>query len=236
MSFQHLCFISYRNGDRDDREGTDPRRRDIQDTLNAFANDLRNELKRELLTHVNPRKCLIFLDQDSECLTEGDHLLNTFGQAICKSVCMIVIFTRHYLDQKHLTCAAELEGMIRRLNDRCQKAGLPANQYNTWIATAVFREEERVPAILKEHLWYDFTGYANSSQPLRDNPTYQGYIKNLAKKIADFYEALDDSDSNADFCADCDTFALLNPETDRDALLSFVKKHKIPVQTVPPRS
>jgi TIR domain len=235
MSFQHACFISYRNGDREDK-GKDPRRQDIEDTINAFARDLRDELQRELLTQVNPRKCLVFLDQDSDCLKPGDHLMSTLGQAVCKSVCMIVIFTRHYLDHKHLVCAAELEGMLRRLNHRCETLGLPAEQSNTWIATAVFRESERVPHILKEHLYYDFTGYVNSSQPLRDNPTYRKYIKNLAKKIADFWESLDEHESAVDFCADCGTFALLDTGTHRDELVNFVKTHKIPLPIVPPRT
>jgi hypothetical protein len=235
MSFKHACFISYRNGDRNDKN-LDTRSQDIQDTLNAFAKDLRDELKRELLTHTNNRKCLIFLDQDKpDCWKEGDPLMQTFSNAVCKSVCMIVVFTRHYLDKDHLTCAAELEGMLRRLDARCEKIGIKTENSTNWIATAVFREPDRVPDILKKNLFFDFTGYENSSTPLRDNKEYQKNIKTLAKSIADFWEELDQNHSTIDFCDDCATFALLDPQTEAQKLLDFVKTHKIPVKSSFPR-
>jgi len=226
MNFKHACFISYRNGDRKDKD-MDPRRQDIRDTINAFAQDLRDELKRELLTYMSHREALVFLDQDKDCLKEGDPLMPTISKAVCKSVCMIVIFTRHYLDEEFLTCAAELEGMLRRLEHRCQKIGVSPEISTDWIATAIFREPDRVPAILKKNLYYDFTGYENSSTPLRDNPNYCNHIKTLAKEVADFWEKMAAHDPPINFCDDCDTFALLDPSENEDELRDFVKKHRI---------
>jgi TIR domain len=236
MSFKHACFISYRNGDRDDFN-LDSRRGDIQDTVNAFAKDLRDELKRELITRTNPKKCLIFLDQDKpDCWKEGDPLMQTFSNAVCKSVCMIVVFTPNYLDKDHLTCAAELEGMLRRLDARCEKISIKTENSTNWIATVVLREPERVPEILKKNLYFDFTGYDNSSTILRDNEKYRKNIQTLAKSIADFWEVLDENYSNLNFCDDCATFALLDPQTEAQKLLDFVKTHKVPVKSSISRS
>jgi hypothetical protein len=234
MSFEHACFISYRNGDRKDA-GQDLRRQDISDTLNAFARDLRDELKRELLTHTNPKKCLIFLDQDAECLPPNAQLMPTFSQAVCKSVCMVVIFTRHYLDKDHLTCATELEGMLRRLKNRCSEMKIHEENATKWIATAVFREPDRVPAILTNNVFGDFSDYQNSSTPLRDNENYRKYIKGLAKNIADLWEDIKDNHGQTDFFKGCDTFALLDLDKQKPAIHAFVDEHRVKIKSQMPR-
>lgn len=235
MNAKHACFISYRNGDRNDK-GMDARRKDIQDTLNAFACDLRDELKRELVNHLNLQDCMIFFDQDENCLSKGDPLMSTFSSGVCNSVCMIVVFTRHYLDKEKLTCAAELEGMMRRLEQRCEKMGLNANIASNWIFTAVFREPERVPDILNKNLRFDFTAYENSSLPLRDNPEFRKQIKVMAKKIADFWEELyDQVVSNTDNLASAG-FQLLDPTKHRTELQSFVAQHRKPFDQQAARS
>jgi hypothetical protein len=227
MNFKHACFISYRNGDRNDK-GLDPRRQDIKDTLNAFARDLRDELKRELITQQGYSECLVFLDQDPDCFSGGDPLLSTLSTRICNSVCMIVVFTRHYLDKDKLTCAAELEGMLRRLDQRCYHFdGENVKNASNWIFTAVFREPDRVPDILKKNITFDFTAYDNSSTPLRDNPKFCEQIRVMAKKIADYWEELDYLD-DPDLNLDHRNFSLLDPEADRVELLAFVKQHRKP--------
>jgi len=226
MSFKHACFISYRNGDRNDT-GLDARRQDIADTMNAFARDLRDELKRALITSINLLPCLVFLDQDVECLSKGDPLMATLSASICESVCMVVVFTGHYLDEEKLICAAELEGMLRRLKERCQKLEVSENRASEWVFTAVFREPEQVPQILNENLRFDFTAYDSSSKPLRDHPGYLDNIRGLALKIKDAWNEMKHHDA-LNFTDDCPNFNILDPDQNEQDLLQFVKTNKKP--------
>lgn len=226
MNFKHACFISYRNGDREDN-GLNARRNDIRDTINAFALDLRDELKFALNTRISPDDCLVFLDQDTKCIKEGDPLMKKLAAGVCQSVCMVVVFTGHYLDKEKLICAAELEGMIRRLKSRCAHLGIdPSNAVDN-IFTAVFREAYRVPDILNENLRFDFTGYADSSVPLRDNPEFKERIRIMAEQIADFWEEIRENEDDS-LNIDCKGFKLLDPKKNQNELLDFVNKHRKP--------
>lgn len=136
---------------------------------------------------------------------------------------MIVIFTRHYLNEDKLICAAELEGMLRRLDARYKIIDPPDK---THIITVVLRSPEKVPDLLTDALWYDFSGYENSSTPIRSNPEYVKYIRRIAQDIADWWDEI--QAEKTDFSADHSTFALLDPdqEPDKAELVAFIKKHK----------
>ncbi len=227
MQFEHACFISYRNGDRSDR-GRDARRQDIEDTINAFARDLKNELHRELQrAGVNYDKSIVFLDQDLE---EGTTLLSTFASAVCKSVCMVVVFTPHYLNKDKLYCASELEGMFRRLQERCVKLGFDETHKHEWVFTVVLNEPDRVPDILLDNIRFDFTTYSHSSIPLRDHEGLHSKVQTLARKIAYHWECLDQE--NTLLTEDCENFALRNPDDDQDKILlqEYVSNHVKPIK------
>ena len=83
--FQHSCFISYRHGDPNDEF----------DALNNFAQQVRDALASELKAQLN--KPVFF---DIERLKGGYFLNATIGESLCKSVCMIVIFVRDYLNEE----------------------------------------------------------------------------------------------------------------------------------------
>ncbi len=209
--FKHGCFISYRNGNKDDK----------LDLLNSFAEQICDALETELRTQLDNKP--VFLDKRS---LQGGYILNpTIAGSICRSVCMVVIFTRNYLSEDKLFCASELYAMLECEKARHETIGI-ANPDKSFIITIVLRNPDHVPKILEKRLFYDFSPFTLAEEQIRLNPNYAATIAKIASYIADCFEEMEGHERK--ICQGCEQFSM--PDVDevdgKKIILDFIGKHK----------
>ncbi len=190
--FQHACFISYRNKDK---------------LLNEFAQQIFEALKSELDTYFE-EDTPIFFDKEE---LQGGHILHAkINGAICRSVCMIVIFTSNYLSKKKWFCALELYGMLQCEAARMEVMKIKKPEYSL-IIPIVLRSPEYLPNILTKRLYYDFSKFTLMEADIIANENYVNKIKEIAAYIHESYQEMKDFEN--DICTACEQFALPDTET-----------------------
>src|SRR5262245_8245574 len=90
-SFQYGCYVSYR---RD------------QAITRRFVKDLAQGLSYELAPLLDPA---VFVDESE--LVAGARFEKKIADAMCRSVCMIFVFTPTYFSESHPLCAREFRAM-----------------------------------------------------------------------------------------------------------------------------
>jgi hypothetical protein len=108
MPFKHACFISYRR-----HEQSELSERFIADLCSAVRNELAVLLDEDLYI-------------DRERLRGGAFFNPALADALCKSVCMIVVYTPTYFSREHLYCAREYLAMEKL--EKTRLAGSPINR------------------------------------------------------------------------------------------------------------
>jgi len=209
MAFEYCCFISYPHGQ--------------QDVLVPFVQDLVDGLKTEI--HAQSRK-KIWIDYDF--LEGGDRLDATVGRDLCKSACMILIYTPLYFDREHTYCARELQGM-QKLEER--RLALLNDPGEGLIIPIVLRGEKRFPeALKKKRIFYRFTDieFNNPEDIIRHK--YSAQIKEIAEYIIDRCETLDEVADK--LLSDCHGFNLPTEE-DAKMFVETVLQRKIADVAVP---
>lgn len=206
--FQHSCFISYRNGSRND-------------LLDTFATQIHEALHSELESQLD--EMTVFLDR--EVLEGGQVLHIKVGGALCRSICMVIIFTRNYLSEKKLFCAAELYAMLQCEESRFEKIKQD-NFENGLIITIALRNSDKIPDILRERLFYDFSKYTLSEAPIKANPNYNSQIQKIANYIAERYDEM--KKNEAELCEPCKDFTLpdIFSKLGKSLMADFVNKHR----------
>jgi len=126
MAFEYCCFISYPHGQ--------------ENVLVPIVDDFVQGLKKEL--GAQDRRPLWF----DQVLTGGRQVDEAIDAGLCKSACMIMLYTPLYFDTEHTYCAQELKAMqdleeerLKFLNDK--SAGL--------IIPVILRGEKRFPEATK---------------------------------------------------------------------------------------
>jgi hypothetical protein len=192
MPFQYACFISYRRGTEDMAKEM------IEDLHNALAGEI------ELAFGTN----VVFRDETR--LHGGDFLNDSLAQALCHSVCMILVFTRSYFDKNRTYCAREYTAMKKLEQERLKL--LPSDQRSHGlIIPIVFRGLKYLPPELKEHRFcLNFDRYLGSDGPMRRHPYYASQIKKVVEYIDDLYTAF--NKLAVDPCESCDHFTFPTEE------------------------
>ncbi len=211
-AFQHACFLSYRNGDRNDP----------LDLLNNFAEQIYEALSSELRTQLDLDEP-IFWDVQS---LQGGYILNPhIASAICQSTCMIIIFTRNYLSEKNLFCAAEFYGMLECEANRFQKMNL-VNPNKGMIISIALRNPNLVPDILRKRLFYDFSKFTLADIQIRQNPNYVSKIQEIAQFIAQWHDEMQPLEN--DLCSNCPAYRLPDIDTNegRQIIMDFIRQHR----------
>jgi hypothetical protein len=135
MPIKHACFISYRHGQRKLAE------RIINDLSDALASELEAWLEQDVYV-------------DRERLKGGEFYNEALAQALCESVCMILIFTPTYFSIDHTFCAREYKAMERLEEQRFQALGGRVDKRRGLIIPIVFRGEDYLPKEIKERRLY----------------------------------------------------------------------------------
>jgi hypothetical protein len=185
MAYEYCCFISYPHGQ--------------DDVLVPFVKELVKGLELEIYSQTRKRVWI-----DYEYLKGGSRLDQEIGPDICKSACMILIYTPLYFDTEHVYCARELKAM-QDLEEK--RLLLLKDKGKGLIIPVVLRGEKRFPTSLSDQrLFYKFTDieFNDPSDKIREK--YAKEIKEIAEYIVDRCIYLDEVADNMPH--DCDTFAL----------------------------
>lgn len=189
MPFQYSCFVSYRH---------------IEGEL---SERFIKELSEALVSYVSPH-CDLGIYVDSERLQGGDYFNATLERAICESVCMILVYTPNYFDEKHSYCAREYQSM-----KELEKERIKNRQYSLIIPIIYRGKIDSLPEEIKHNLQlYDFSKFTlcPGDVNIQSNPNYVEKLDKIGIRVRELYELMA---MESDPCEDCNEFRL---STDAD--------------------
>lgn len=185
MSFEYSCFISYPHGQ--------------DDVLVPLVENFVAGLETEIFA-LSRKKVWV----DTKFLQGGHRLDEKIGPDLCKSACMVLIYTPLYFDTEHVYCARELKAM-RDLEE--QRLKLLRDRGKGLIIPVVLRGEKNFPKALGEkRLYYNFTDIEFNNPDHIIRVKYAKQIKEIAEYIFDRCELLDEIADN--LLHNCDEFDL----------------------------
>ncbi len=207
MPFQYSCFISYRHTQADI----------VEDLVDALKTELGRWLDLE-----------VYLDR--ERLKGGDFYNEELSQALCESICLIVVYTPTYFSSKNTFCAREFKAMEELEHQRFTKVGLVNNTKHGLIIPIVYRGDKKFPEDIKnKRLYHSFEEFQISGDATLDNPEYARKIKEIAEYID---ERCDEVIAHEDeLCNPCSTFELPKEEDILDWLSDMLPpRPKLPTK------
>jgi TIR domain len=185
QGFKYACFVSYCHGQHD--------------LVKAFIEQLKAALKSELDALLDEE---LYIDE--ERLQPSFRYNEALAQAICQSVCMIVVYSPRY--ERHEYCMREYEAMVKLEEGRRKLLG-PAGRGRGFIIPVILRGGDDVPPRIREHLHYaDFSRFTLATPRIASNPEYAEEIRKIAQVIYTNYRAF--RDVGASPCDDCANFSL----------------------------
>lgn len=188
MAFQYACFISYAHGQ--------------YDLIKGFIDQLKNALKAELEALLDEEVYV-----DAERLKPGYLYNEALAAAICKSVCMVVVYSPRY--ERHEYCGREFTAMEQLEQHR--KALLAQAQAQVgdrgFIIPVILRGGMNLPPRIKDGRHYaDFSQFSLAMTDISRHPEYAAKVREIAEMIYAQYLAF--TQSGTDACATCDAFQL----------------------------
>ena len=123
QGFKYACFVSYCHGQHD--------------LVKSFIEQLKTALKSELDALLDEE---LYIDE--ERLQPGFRYNEALAQAICQSVCMIVVYSPRY--ERHEYCMREYEAMVKLEEGRRKLLG-PAGRGRGFIIPVILRGGDDVP-------------------------------------------------------------------------------------------
>ena len=199
MAFEFCCFISYPHGQ--------------QDVLVPIVKDFVEGLETELGALTRQP---IWFDRS---LRGGSLIDPAISTGICKSVCMIMIYTPLYFDKEHTYCAQELKAMqdlelqrVKHLTDRS----------NGLIIPIILRGKKKFPETMKKRKFYDFTDYLFNSSSEKLRQAYAAQISEIAEYILDCCDSLENAAEPISH--DCDKYGMPTSDDAKEFVESVLKK------------
>jgi hypothetical protein len=190
MSFKHSCFISYVRGQHD--------------LIREFLNQLTKALRSSLEPYFDEGP---YYDQE---LQAGEHFDQKLADAICRSVCMIVIYYPKYGTSEY--CLREFEAMRSLEKDRLSLLGATRNSRGLIIPILLRGKVEDLPEEIRNHIHCcDFSKFTTATVDISKDPYYVAQIERIAVYIDELRK--DFAKLNKNICDDCHTFRLPDPST-----------------------
>ncbi len=211
MPFKYSCFISYRH---------------VQFSLGKkFMEQFLEGLKENIELEMG-KEMEVYIDRER---LNGGHLLNeTLSEAICQSVCMIVIYTPPYFNPKDGTyCAREYLAMKKLEEERLQILG---SVQQGFIIPVVIKGADSLPLEIKSRrIYYDFEDYFLELPEDIHKSKFNSDIVKIARSVRQVYERW--QLLGADPCEGCEEHAI--PE--EEETIRWVTQEVRPVaQSTPP--
>jgi hypothetical protein len=210
MPFKYSCFISYRH--TTEYKGKSYTERIVED------------LKAELELRVSHE-----VYRDTERLKGAAFYQEALASALCKSICMVVLYWPTYFSREHTFCAREFKAMEELEKKRLQLLQNEAEKQNGLIVIIALRDFELIPASIKERRFCrDFEAYTLKPNMRRD-PRFQTDVIEISKYIADRVRAF--QALVTDPFTECDQFRLPGEED----ILPWVTQLSHPPVALPSR-
>lgn len=202
MAFEYCCFISYSHNQGCLSE------RFIKDLFDALTSEV-GALTR------NIEICCI----DWNRLKGGDFYNRRLSKALCKSACMIMVYTPTYFDKNHTYCAREFRAMERIESKRRLLLGDSYDDHGL-IIPIVYRGIKYLHPYIKDtRHYYNFSGYIpgrDGENALLTHSTYGPQMRDIADYVYERYLQLDELWDMSEKCTDFrlpsekDALSLLN--------------------------
>jgi hypothetical protein len=166
MPFEHACFVSYRHHEQ-------------SQLAERFILDLCGALRNELTLLVEED---IFVDRER---MQGGTLFNpALANALCKSACMIVVYTPTYFSWAHTYCAREYRAMEKLEEARFARLNSQQGREAGLIIPVILRGRESLPeAIRAQRHCYTFERFCLSSRELARNRQFEDRVREIASVI-----------------------------------------------------
>jgi len=190
MAFEYCCFISYPHGQENA----------LVPIVTDFVEGLKNEIGAQ------DRRPLWF----DKILTGGRRLDAAISAGLCKSACMIMLYTPLYFDAEHAYCARELKAMQDLEEERMK---FLSDKTYSLIIPVILRGEKKFPEVMKQRRYYDFTDHLFNSRSVKIRQKYAADIKTIAGYILDRCDALDAVGNSLQH--DCEKYCLPSLEVAR---------------------
>ena len=147
---------------------------------------------------------------DSERLKPGYEYNEELAQAICESVCMIVVYSPRY--ERHEYCLREFTAMERIEEKRRALLGEKGHGRRFIIPIVFGGNLNRLPARIKgsQHC-SDFSRFTLASTDISRNPDFVTEIEKICEVIYELYQAFDFRGQMLDATIDCTAFPLPAP-------------------------
>jgi hypothetical protein len=202
MAFDYCCFVSYPHGQ--------------DDVLVPFVNDFIDGLKTEIYAQTRKK-----VWSDYEFIKGGFRIDEQIGPDLCRSACMILLYTPLYFDTEHTYCARELKAMQGLEEERLQ---LLKDKGKGLIVPVILRGRSRFPKTLSEkRLCYEFTDIEFNNPAEKIRVKYAKQIKEIAEYIAERCELLDEI--AAQLPHDCDKYSLPSLSDAKEFVETVLKKN-----------
>lgn len=160
----------------------------------------------------------VYIDLDR--LKGGDFYNEALSTALCRSVCMIMVFTPTYFDKKHTFCAREFMAMQEIERRRLELTGKFGN--HGLIIPIVFRGKDYLPQFISnERHCYFFDNYyltKGNENILATRLKFSKMIREIAEYIFQRYNELSDV---WDGSKECREFRLPSEEEVSPLLVEF---------------
>lgn len=153
--------------------------------MERFINDLREALANEVVIRTD-----LDVFVDSERLQGGVFFNEALGQALCSSVCLIVIYTPTYFSKEHPYCALEFKAMEKLEEERLKLLqGVDAGKCGL-IIPIILRGEASFPQqIRSQRQCYNFASFKLRDTELKENPDYDEVVQEIAEYIYQRYQS-----------------------------------------------
>jgi hypothetical protein len=175
MVLEYSCFISYRRYD--------------EELAKSFIENLKHALQSELVFYFEDMH--IFIDKEE--IPGGVYSNTKIRNALCKSVCMILVYTPNYFSEKHLYCTQEFLLMKKIENKRNQMLRLKNNEVEeSNIIPIILRapQENHMHHLNHTRSTYDFSRYSLVKPNIVKNSKYVGQIQQIATYVDNIHKRL----------------------------------------------
>jgi len=189
MAFQAACFLSYRHSD------SELGRYAVDDFERALTNELKLLVPFEDPIYRDERNTPGFLYQDS------------IAMALCRSVCMVMIYWPQYFSHEHSYCTREYRAMITLEQQRLAMLPHAERHFGLIIPVVIRGGRGDLPLELRDtRIYADLTDLSLSGRPMSRNKKFAPQVREIAQYICGRCRAFDDV--AADPCSTCGDFAL----------------------------
>ena len=199
MVFEWACFISYPHAGGD--------------MVKNFAEQLARALENEIGAYFADQP--VFMDKQR--INAGFDYNHELSKAICKSVCMIVVYVPAYQEKTY--CLREFLAMEAIADKRRQLLGPDYKGTHRMIIPFLLRgDPKNLPPKIHGIQYVDFSKFTTATLDITKLPEFTEVIKNIVKEIYRLYEEIRDLNIE-----DCDSFDV---PSEAEAILLWPRSQK----------